>query len=88
MLQALGVLAAMLAVHEAGHFVVARLQGIHVDAFAIGVGPKLFRIKVSSHNCWCSSYRGFALRCGEDLLTTRAMPSSLALCVTIVSTAG
>ncbi|HEX6539064.1 MAG TPA: site-2 protease family protein [Candidatus Dormibacteraeota bacterium] len=28
-------------VHEAGHFVVAKLSGIRVDEFAIGFGPKL-----------------------------------------------
>ncbi|KAJ9519928.1 hypothetical protein QJQ45_014661, partial [Haematococcus lacustris] len=39
--QSLGVLAAIVAVHEAGHFAAARLQGIHVSKFAIGFGPPL-----------------------------------------------
>ncbi|CAM6096340.1 unnamed protein product [Calypogeia fissa] len=40
-LEALGVLAAIITVHEAGHFLAARLQNIHVTKFAIGFGPTL-----------------------------------------------
>lgn len=42
-LQALGVLAAIVTVHECGHFSMARLLGIHVTQFAIGFGPKLVK---------------------------------------------
>ncbi len=49
--QALGVLAAIIAVHECGHFAAARLQGIHVTKFAIGFGPSLFSYKVSGLAC-------------------------------------
>lgn len=42
-LAAVGVLAAIVAVHEAGHFTAARIQGIHVTKFAIGFGPALFK---------------------------------------------
>lgn len=31
--------------HEFGHFIVAKLSGIKVHEFAIGMGPKLFKIK-------------------------------------------
>ncbi|MEW5306624.1 MAG: hypothetical protein WDW36_009078 [Sanguina aurantia] len=41
-LQALTVLAAIVTVHECGHFFAARLQGIHVSKFSIGFGPSLF----------------------------------------------
>jgi Peptidase family M50 len=44
--EALAVLAAIIAVHEAGHFSAARLQGIHVTQFAIGFGPALVSFKV------------------------------------------
>eukprot|EP00775_Hariotina_reticulata_P009294 gene9294-9459_t len=44
-LEALGVLAAIIAVHEWGHFTAARLQGIHVTQFAIGFGPPLISFK-------------------------------------------
>lgn len=39
--QALGLLAFIVAVHEAGHFAAARLQGIHVKRFSVGFGPTL-----------------------------------------------
>ncbi|KAG0620754.1 hypothetical protein M758_4G240900 [Ceratodon purpureus] len=39
--QSIAVLAAVISVHEAGHFLAARLQGIHVTKFAIGFGPTL-----------------------------------------------
>lgn len=42
-LQALAVLASIVAVHEAGHFFAARLQGIHVTKFSIGFGPALWQ---------------------------------------------
>jgi len=40
-IQSIAVLAAVISVHEAGHFLAARLQGIHVTKFAIGFGPTL-----------------------------------------------
>ena len=42
---ALGVLAAVVAVHEAGHFSVARALGVRVSAFALGFGPALYSKK-------------------------------------------
>jgi hypothetical protein len=42
-LSALAVLAAVVGVHEAGHFTAARLQNIHVTKFAIGFGPALLK---------------------------------------------
>ena len=36
-----GILAAIVAFHEAGHFTAARTLGIHVSKFSIGFGPKL-----------------------------------------------
>lgn len=41
-LAAIAVLGLLIAVHEAGHFTAARLQGIHVNNFAIGFGPVLW----------------------------------------------
>ena len=31
--------------HELGHFLVARMMGVHVETFSIGFGPSLFTIK-------------------------------------------
>ncbi|XP_042519101.1 probable membrane metalloprotease ARASP2, chloroplastic [Macadamia integrifolia] len=39
--EAVAVLAAIIIVHESGHFLAAYLQGIHVSKFAIGFGPVL-----------------------------------------------
>ena len=40
-LAALLVLALLIVVHEAGHFLAATLQGIRVSGFSIGFGPAL-----------------------------------------------
>ena len=44
---ALSVLAAIVAIHECGHFVAARLQNIHVTKFSIGFGPALLKWQAS-----------------------------------------
>src|SRR5262245_7965488 len=35
----------LILVHEYGHYLLARMMGVHVVEFAIGVGPKLFKFK-------------------------------------------
>lgn len=42
-LAAIAVLALLILVHELGHFMAARLQGIHVNRFSIGFGPILWK---------------------------------------------
>lgn len=42
-LVAIGVLALLIFVHELGHFLAARLQGIYANRFSIGFGPSLLR---------------------------------------------
>ena len=44
-LQAIGILTAIVAFHELGHFTAARVQGIHVSKFSIGFGPSLWSAK-------------------------------------------
>lgn len=39
---AIGVVSLAIFVHELGHFLAARSRGVGVDAFAIGMGPKIF----------------------------------------------
>lgn len=46
-LAAIAVLGILIAVHEAGHFMAARLQGIHVNNFAIGFGPVVWSYRGS-----------------------------------------
>lgn len=44
-LEALGVLAAIITIHECGHFLAAYLQNIHIAQFSIGFGPALFKLQ-------------------------------------------
>ena len=46
-LAAISVLALLIVVHELGHFLAARLQGIHVNRFSIGFGPILWKYQGS-----------------------------------------
>lgn len=39
-------IAAVIFVHELGHFMVAKLVGIKVERFALGFGPRLFGVKI------------------------------------------
>ncbi len=41
-LLAIAILALLVLVHESGHFLAARLQGIHVSQFSLGFGPALW----------------------------------------------
>ncbi len=45
-LVALGVLGLLILIHEAGHFVAATSQGIHVSGFSIGFGPAILKKEV------------------------------------------
>lgn len=47
---ALLLLGILITVHEAGHFMAARLTGIPVAKFSIGMGPKLLRWKSRKHD--------------------------------------
>ena len=42
-LAAIAVLAVLIVVHELGHFIAARSQGIHVNRFSLGFGPTLWK---------------------------------------------
>ena len=46
------VLAALIFVHELGHFIAARSFGIRVDEFALGFGPRLFEWKGKGNGFW------------------------------------
>lgn len=46
-LEAIAVLAVLIVVHELGHFMAARLQGIHVNRFSLGFGPILWKYQGS-----------------------------------------
>ncbi|MEQ8960676.1 MAG: site-2 protease family protein, partial [Coleofasciculus sp. C2-GNP5-27] len=42
-LAAIAVLAVLIEVHELGHFMAARLQGIYANRFSLGFGPVLWK---------------------------------------------
>ncbi|MEY2979747.1 MAG: RIP metalloprotease RseP [Prochlorotrichaceae cyanobacterium] len=44
---AIGTLALLVVVHEMGHFLAARLQGIHANRFSVGFGPVLLKYQGS-----------------------------------------
>lgn len=62
------VLAILIFVHELGHFLLARYNGIRVDAFAIGFGPKLFSKKVgdTTYSLNLIPFGGYVKIFGED----------------------
>lgn len=59
---------ALILVHELGHFIVAKLNGIYVEEFAIGMGPKLFGLKVgeTEYNLRILPFGGFVKMLGEE----------------------
>ena len=48
---AMAVLALLIAVHEAGHFLAATLLGMRVSGFSIGFGPALIKRQRRGHLC-------------------------------------
>ena len=62
-LSAVGVLAAIVAIHELGHFLAARLQNIHVSKFSVGFGPKLLSWEDKVFHLLCSKVHGMPLWC-------------------------
>ena len=62
------ILAALVFVHELGHFVSAKLFGIRVDEFAIGFPPKIFGWKVgeTQYNLNLIPLGGYVKIFGED----------------------
>jgi len=48
-LLAIGLLGVLITVHEYGHFIAARLTGIAVKEYSVGLGPKLLQWKSKKH---------------------------------------
>ena len=55
-------------IHEGGHFVAARLCGVKVNEFAIGMGPKLFQFKKgeTTYSLRLILFGGYCAMEGED----------------------
>ena len=58
----------MVVVHEAGHFVVAKLCKVRVEAFSIGFGPKLFGVTLgeTEYKVCLLPFGGFVKMTGES----------------------
>lgn len=65
------ILGVIVLIHEAGHFTWAKLSGVYVYEFAIGMGPKLFGKKIgeTEYTVRAIPIGGFCQMAGEDLDT-------------------
>ena len=65
------ILGAIVAVHEFGHFIVAKLSGIYVYEFSIGMGKKIFgKKKKDGETEFCIRavpLGGYVMIAGEDV---------------------
>ena len=63
------ILGVIVLVHEFGHFVFAKIAGVYVYEFAIGMGPKLFskKGKETEYSIRAIPIGGFCQMAGEDL---------------------
>lgn len=55
-------------VHEFGHYIIARISGIYIEEFALGMGPKLisFKKKGTLYSIRALPFGGFCKMLGED----------------------
>ncbi|MFT5679647.1 MAG: regulator of sigma E protease [Myxococcota bacterium] len=67
-LPALGLLTVLVVVHEFGHLLVARMLGIGVDVFSIGVGRRLWGFSWRGTDCRLSllPFGGYVMLTGAD----------------------
>ena len=58
----------LIIVHELGHFTVAKLCGVKVEEFAVGMGPVLFQRQKGEtmYSLRCVPFGGFCAMAGED----------------------
>ena len=63
------VLGSIVLVHEFGHFILAKLNGVYVYEFAIGMGPKLWskQGKETEYTIRAIPIGGFCMMAGEDV---------------------
>ena len=56
-------------VHEFGHFIFAKMNGVYVYEFSIGMGPKLFskKGKETEYSIRAVPIGGFCQLAGEDV---------------------
>ena len=63
------ILGVIVFVHEAGHFIWAKITGVYVYEFAIGMGPKIWGFKKgeTDYNLRAIPIGGFCQLAGEDI---------------------
>lgn len=63
------ILGSIVFIHEFGHFMMAKLNGVYVYEFAIGMGPKLWskKGKETEYTLRAIPIGGFCMMAGEDL---------------------
>lgn len=63
------ILGSIVFVHEFGHFIFAKLTGVYVYEFAIGMGPKLFskKGKETEYTLRAIPIGGFCMMAGDSL---------------------
>ena len=65
------ILGVIVLIHEFGHFLFAKLTGVYVYEFSIGMGPKIFWHKPkkseTEYSIRCVPIGGFCALAGEDL---------------------
>jgi regulator of sigma E protease len=64
----LAALSFLVFIHELGHFLMARREGVRVDAFAIGFGPRLVGIQVgeTEYKICAIPFGGYVAMAGEN----------------------
>lgn len=67
-------LGVVILVHEWGHFIVARLCGVRVDVFSIGMGPRLWGVRRGATDYRISAFPvgGYVKMAGENPIEERA----------------
>src|ERR1700735_4774470 len=75
------VLTVLVFVHEMGHYLIARRNGVRIDVFSIGFGPELFGWTARSGTRWKFSaipLGGYVKMFGDnDVASTTATPVEL-----------
>jgi regulator of sigma E protease len=58
----------LVVIHEFGHFIIARLSGVKIEEFAVGMGPKIFgyQAKETLYTIRAFPLGGFCKMLGED----------------------
>ena len=68
-------------VHEYGHYLAARLSGVSISKFSIGMGPELFGFNDKNGTRWCFSLLpigGYVMMLGDgDISSTTEDKNSL-----------